>query len=50
MFEVSRRTNFQPAVIERFQRSERALIAVIREAFVRGTAPAAWTPSWPIWA
>ena len=32
----ARRTNFQPAVIERFQRSERALIAVIQEAFVRG--------------
>lgn len=32
----ARKSNFQPAIIERFRRSERALIAVIQEAFVRG--------------
>lgn len=32
----ARRSNFQPTVIERFRRSERALIAVIQEAFVAG--------------
>lgn len=32
----ARKTNFQPTIIERFRRSERALIAVIQESFVRG--------------
>lgn len=32
----ARNSNFQPTVIERFRRSERALIAVIQEAFVAG--------------
>lgn len=32
----ARRSNFQPTIIERFRRSERALIAVIQEAFVAG--------------
>jgi putative transposase len=34
----ARRSNFQPTVIERFRRSERALIAVIQEAFVAGVS------------
>jgi putative transposase len=32
----ARNSRFQPTIIERFRRSERALISVIQEAFVRG--------------
>lgn len=34
----ARNSTFQPSIIERFKRSERALIAVIQEAFVAGVS------------
>ncbi len=34
----TRNTNFKPTVIEHFRRSERALVSVIQEAFIRGVS------------
>ena len=44
-----RRGSFMPSVLEPRRRIDRALYAVIMEAYVAGCPPAQWTTWWPRW-
>ncbi len=45
-----RHGSFFPSILERRRRIDRALFAVVMEAYVRGVSTARWTTSSPRWA